>query len=122
MLVHPPAGQCLFGSEQGGCAGVYWSPPDNRFPVVCVDETSKQLVSETRVPRPPATGQPVRCDYKYRHQGVCNLFPLAVPKLGWRTVQVTARRAFSTMVRTDTLSLFRRQLAIYEWLDSRVQC
>ena len=71
---------------------VYHRPPDDRLPVVCVDETSKQLVSETRVPWPAAPGQPVRYDYEYRRQGVCNLFMITVPQQGWRTVQVTARR------------------------------
>ena len=71
---------------------VYRRPPDDRFPVVCVDETSKQLVSETRVPRPPAPGQPLRYDYEYRRRGVCNLFMITAPQQGWRTVQVTARR------------------------------
>ena len=71
---------------------VYRRPPDDRCPVVCVDETSKQLVSETRVPLAPVPGQPVRYDYEYRRRGVCNLFLIAAPQQGWRTVQVTARR------------------------------
>jgi hypothetical protein len=71
---------------------VYRRSPDDRFPVVCVDETSKQLVSETRVPQPPAPGQPARYDYEYRRQGVCNLFMITAPQQGWRTVKVTARR------------------------------
>ena len=61
---------------------VYQRPPDDRFPVVCVDETSKQLVSETRVPQPPAPGQPVRYDYEYRRQGawtVCRAARSAMP-------------------------------------------
>ena len=48
--------------------------------MVCVDETSKQLVSETRVPQPPALGQPARYDYEYRRNGVCNLFLITSPK------------------------------------------
>lgn len=71
---------------------VYQRPADDRLPVVCVDETSKQLVSETRVPLAPAPGQPVRYDYEYRRQGVRNLFLITAPLQGWRTVQVTARR------------------------------
>ncbi|MCE2467263.1 MAG: transposase [Caldilineaceae bacterium] len=71
---------------------VYRRPPDDRCPVVCVSATSKQLVAETRVPQPPAPGQPVRYDYEYRCHGVCHLFMLAAPQQGWRTVQVTARR------------------------------
>ena len=60
--------------------------------MVCVDETSKQLVAETRVPQPPAPGQPARYDYEYRRHGVCNLFMMTAPKQSWRTVKVTARR------------------------------
>ena len=71
---------------------VYQEPVDDRRPVVCVDESRKQLVAETRIPQPAAPGQPVRYDYEYRRHGVRNLFMLAAPKLGWRTVQVTARR------------------------------
>lgn len=71
---------------------VYQRPADDRCPVVCVDETSKQLVSETRVPLAPVPGQPVRYDYEYRRQGVRNLFLITAPLQGWRTVQVTARR------------------------------
>ena len=71
---------------------VYQRPADDRLPVVCVDETSKQLVSETRVPLAPVPGQPVRYDYEYRREGVRNLFLITAPLQGWRTVQVTARR------------------------------
>lgn len=71
---------------------VYQAPVDDRRPVVCVDESSKQLVAETRIPQPPAPGQPVRYDYEYRRHGVCHLFMLTAPKRGWRTVKVTARR------------------------------
>ena len=74
------------------CSPSTRNPVDDRRPVVCVDETSKQLVSETRVPQPAAPGQLVRYDYEYRRHGVRNLFLITVPKLGWRTVQVTARR------------------------------
>ena len=85
VLVHPPAGECRLRAQHGGRAGVYRCPADDRFPVVCVDETSKQLVSETRVPLPPTPSQPVRYDYEYRRNGVCNLFMITAPKQGWRT-------------------------------------
>ena len=92
MLVHPPAGQRRLRAQHGGLLTVYQAPVDDRRPVVCVDESSKQLVAETRIPQPAAPGQPVRYDYEYRRNGVCHLFMLTAPKRGWRTVKVTARR------------------------------
>ena len=44
---------------------VYHRPPDPDRPVVCLDETSKQLIAETRVPIPAKPGRPKRCDYEY---------------------------------------------------------
>jgi len=71
---------------------VYTRPYDPRYPVVCFDETSKQLVSEKQVPLPPEPGQPKRYDYEYERNGVCNLFLMSEPLAGWRHVEVTERR------------------------------
>lgn len=49
---------------------VYTQPYDPKRPQVCLDEASKQLVSETRVPLPAAQGQPLRYDCEYERQGV----------------------------------------------------
>ncbi len=53
--------------------GVYTRPYDARHPQVCLDETSKQLVSETRTPLPLQPGEPERYDYEYERQGVCTV-------------------------------------------------
>jgi DDE superfamily endonuclease len=71
---------------------VYRLPYDPRFPVVCMDETSKQLVSEVAAPVPPAQGRALRQDYEYRRNGVANLFLAFEPLRGWRWVEVTERR------------------------------
>jgi hypothetical protein len=71
---------------------VYHRPYDEKCPLVCLDETSKQLIGETRLPLPPEPGQPERFDYEYVRNGVANLFMLFEPLLGWRAVQVTQRR------------------------------
>jgi DDE superfamily endonuclease len=71
---------------------VYHRPYDGKRPVVCVDEKSKQLVSEARQPLPPRPGSPARYDHEYRREGVANLFMAFEPLLGWRSVQVTDRR------------------------------
>ena len=61
--------------------------------LVCLDETSKQLVREARQPRPARPGAPLACDYEYERNGVSNLFMLFAPLEGWRRVAVTQRRA-----------------------------
>jgi hypothetical protein len=71
---------------------VYHRPYDERRPLVCLDEASKQLVGETRTPLPPAPGQPERFDAEYVRNGTANLFMLSEPLLGWRSVVVTERR------------------------------
>ena len=71
---------------------VYARPYDPRFPQVCMDETSKQLVGETRTPLPAMPGQPRRIDYEYERHGVRNLFLFVEPLRGWRHVIVTERR------------------------------
>jgi hypothetical protein len=71
---------------------VYHRPYDERRPLVCIDESSKQLVSEVRAPLPARPGTPARQDYEYKREGVANLFMVSEPLLGWRHVEVTDRR------------------------------
>lgn len=71
---------------------VYERPYDPRFPVVGMDETSKQLVGDTRIPVPAAPGRPARVDYEYERRGVANLFLWVEPLAGRRHVAVTERR------------------------------
>jgi uncharacterized small protein (DUF1192 family) len=70
---------------------VYQRPHDPAHPVVCLDETSKQLIAETRLPIPAKPGQPARHDYEYERRGTANLFMLFAPLEGWRHVEVTDR-------------------------------
>jgi DDE superfamily endonuclease len=71
---------------------VYTQPHDSEMPLVCLDETSKQLVSETRTPLPMQPGQPERVDYEYERAGTANLFMLFAPLEGWRHIEVTDHR------------------------------
>jgi hypothetical protein len=71
---------------------VYRRPYDPRFPQVCLDETTKQLVGETRAPLPARPGQPARFDYEYERKGVASLFLACEPLRGWRHVWVGDRR------------------------------
>ena len=71
---------------------LYAEPYDPRDPVVCVDESPYQLVSEVRQPLPIAPGRSVRYDYEYSREGTCNLCMFLQPLQGWRHSKVTARR------------------------------
>ena len=71
---------------------VYTRPHDPARPLVCLDETSKQLIIESRRPQPMKPGQPARVDYEYERNGTANLFMLFAPLEGWRHVKVTDRR------------------------------
>ena len=71
---------------------VYHRPRDPDRPVVCLDETSKQLIAETRAPIPAKPGRPARHDYEYQRNGTANLFMMFAPLEGWRHVEVTDRR------------------------------
>lgn len=71
---------------------VYTRPYDPHYPQVCLDETSRQLLAETRPSLPLRPGQPARYDPEYIRGGVVNLFLLCEPLRGWRQVQVSERR------------------------------
>src|SRR5271166_1052719 len=71
----------------------YQKPRDPDRPFVCLDETTKQLIVETRASIPARPGRVVRHDYEYERNGVANLFMIFAPLEGWRRVKVTDRHA-----------------------------
>ena len=71
---------------------LYAEPYDPQRPIVCFDETSKQLVAEKRAPIPAKAGRRERFDYEYQRNGTRNLFMTCEPLAGWRHVAVTERR------------------------------
>ena len=71
---------------------VYTRPRDTDRPLVCLDETSKQLVAENRLPVAMKPGRPARVDCEYERNGTANLFMMFAPIEGWRCVKVTDRR------------------------------
>ena len=81
-------------SQRGwsGCSTSTGVPYDADFPVVCMDETPRQLIGETRTPVPPAPGRAAREDYEYRRLGTCNVFMATEPLAGRRQTKVTERR------------------------------
>lgn len=90
--VIPPEKNADFVAAMEDVLEVYRRPYNVRRPVVCLDETSKQLVGETRTPVAAKPGQPAREDYEYKRNGTANLFMLFEPLAGWRHVEVTERR------------------------------
>ena len=75
---------------------LYAEPHDPRRPWVCFDETTKQLVAETRTPLPMESGRPERFDYEYERRGTANLFLVCQPLAGWRHVAVTTAASGAT--------------------------
>jgi len=65
---------------------------DPDYPVVCMDESPKQLISETKIPIRQAPGRPARHDYEYKRCGVCNIFLACEPLAGKRMINITERR------------------------------
>jgi len=98
----PPEADAEFVCAMEDVLEVYHRPYDEKRPLVCLDEASKQLVGEVRQPLPPEPGQPGRFDYEYVRNGTANLFMVTEPLLGWRHVEVTERRTavdFARVVR-----------------------
>jgi len=71
---------------------VYERPLDPNRPVVCLDETSRQLLGEVRPPEPARPGRPARYDPEYARGGVANVFLVTEPLRGWRAVLVSEQR------------------------------
>jgi hypothetical protein len=71
---------------------LYQQPTDPDRPVICMDESFKQLFREQRQALPARPGRPARIDYTYKPAGVCNVFMCFDPLRGWRDVWVAERR------------------------------
>jgi transposase len=90
--VIPPHENAEFVWRMEDILALYHELYDARFPLVCFDESSKQLIQEKRLPLPARPGAPQRYDYEYQRNGTRNLFMFSEPLTGWRHVQVTERR------------------------------
>jgi len=91
--VIPAHANAAFVAAMEDVLEVYQRPHDPARPVMCLDETSTQLIAETRVPIAAKPGQPARVDYEYERNGTANLFMMFAPLEGWRRVKVTDRHA-----------------------------
>ena len=88
----PAQGNAEFAAAMEKVLDVYRRPYDPAFPVVCMDETPRQLIGQTRVPVPAAPGRPAREDYEYKRYGTCSVFIATEPLAGKRMTKVTEHK------------------------------
>lgn len=88
----PPEHNGSFVANMERVLDVYKRPFDPLHPVVCMDESPKQLIGEVQPPIPVSPGQPAKQDYEYRRVGVCNIFLACEPLAGKRLVTITERK------------------------------
>jgi len=90
--VIPPEQNANFVANMEMVLDVYKRPFNPRFPVICMDESPKQLISETKVPISASPGRSIIHDYEYKRCGVCNIFLACEPLAGNRMIKITERR------------------------------
>nr|CBX28556.1 hypothetical protein N47_G38800 [uncultured Desulfobacterium sp.] len=88
----PPEHNGSFVANMEMVLDVYKRPIDPKNPVVCMDESPKQLIAETKVPIPASPGVVAKYDYEYSRCGVCNIFLACEPLAGKRMVKITERK------------------------------
>jgi len=92
MWCIPPKHNAEFVYHMENVLEVYQRPYNPRFPLICMDELSKQLTRETRISIPPVPGRCECFDYEYERNGTANVFAFTEPLTGWRHIAVTDRR------------------------------
>ena len=107
--VIPPEKDADFVAAMEDTLEVYTRPRDPARPVICLDETSKQLTRETRTPLPRGPGRVERIDYEYERAGVANVFMLFVPLK--RYVSVRERRTAMPMSCANRRASFEKPIA-----------
>ena len=90
--MHSPEAQRRIRIHMENVLEAYQRPYDSRFPLICMDELSKQLTIETQTPLPATPGRPECFDYEYIRNGTANLFAFTEPLTGWRHIAVTDQR------------------------------
>ena len=88
----PPDQNSDFVAHMEMVLDVYKQPYDQKFPVICMDESPKQLIKETKQPIAAYPGSLAKYDYEYERCGVCDIFLASEPLAGRRIVKITRRR------------------------------
>ena len=96
MWCIPPREDAAFVCAMEQVLEVYKRPHDERFPVICMDETTKQCVKETRAPQPVGPNRPARYDAEYERNGVTHLLLYYAPLENWRRVDVASDHVATT--------------------------
>jgi hypothetical protein len=91
----PPLQNSQFVANMEQILDVYKRQYNKDFPVICMDESPKQLIKETRIPLPMKPGQEAREDFEYERCGVANIFLASEPLKGKRYAEVTERRTMA---------------------------
>ena len=88
----PPLESSDFVAHMESVLDIYKQRHDPVRPVVCMDESPKQLIKETRIPLKREPGRDAEEDYEYERCGVANIFMVNEPLSGWRHVKITERK------------------------------
>jgi DDE superfamily endonuclease len=115
MWCIPPKQNAEFVFHMENVLEVYQRPYDPRFPLICMDELSKQLTIETHVPLPAQPGWLECFDYEYIRNGTANVFIFTEPLTGWRHVAVTDQRT-----RADWAREIRNLVDVYRPKAKRI--
>lgn len=108
----PPTQSGQFVAAMEEVLDVYRRPYDPARPVVCMDESPKQLIGETREALPARPGSAAKEDFEYRRCGMCNIFLASEPLAGQRLVEVKARKT-----RRDWADFLASIAAVYPEAD-----
>jgi hypothetical protein len=115
MWCIPPKHNAEFVFHMENVLEVYQRPYDPRFPLICMDELSKQLTIETRKPLAAKPGQSECFDYEYVRNGTANVFAFTEPLTGWRHLVVTDQRT-----KTDWASAIRTLVDVHRPQAERI--
>lgn len=100
---------------------VYKMPYNKDYPVVCMDESPKQLIAETRIPITMKPGREKRIDFEYERKGVCNIFMANEPLKGKRYVEIKERKTkkdWACFIKVLADSLYKNAIKIYLVMDN----
>ena len=117
----PPLGNSDFVAHMESVLDVYKTPYDKRYPVVCMDESPKQLIKQTRIPIARKPGQDAKEDYEYSRQGVANIFIANEPLKGKRYIRIKktkTKKDWAYFVRYIADQLYPRAVKIRLVMDN----